>query len=163
SRELELPAGLKRDRPAPGRVEQSDDVAGLHDRLPPKQMLHSFEQGADAAAPLVGNGPVVADAERKFLVLGTDMKLRLRLDAGLEPRDEFVGRLDRSHVDLIASHGQPSSKSRRPYTADVRKDSAGSGDNLATRSPPRVANSVPLYGAPEVKRKLRDPRTFFLP
>ena len=73
--EFELPAGLKRNCPAPGRVEQTDDVAGLHDRLPPEQLLHPFEQGTDAAAPLVGNGPVVADTERKFLVLGADMKL----------------------------------------------------------------------------------------
>src|SRR5215470_2874001 len=28
---------------------------------------------------------------------------------------------------------------------------------------PRAAGIVPLYGAPEVKRKLRDHRTFFLP
>ena len=49
--QLELAAGLERDRAAAGDVEQADDVAALHDRLPAEQALHALEQRADAARP----------------------------------------------------------------------------------------------------------------
>jgi hypothetical protein len=38
------------------------------------------------------------------LVLGADAEMRPGLATRLEPRDEVLARLDRSHVDLIASH-----------------------------------------------------------
>ena len=47
--ELELPAGLERDRAAAGRVDQPDDVLAVEDRVPAEQRLHAFEQRADAA------------------------------------------------------------------------------------------------------------------
>ena len=77
--QLELPARLERDRAAAGDVEQADDVAVLEDRLPAEQVLHAFEQRADAAPALVRDRPVALDRERKFLVLGADAELRLRL------------------------------------------------------------------------------------
>ncbi len=36
ARKLELPAWLKRYRPAAGHVEEADDIAGFDDRLPPE-------------------------------------------------------------------------------------------------------------------------------
>src|ERR1700688_2021323 len=52
----------------------------------------------------IGHRPVVFLGEGKFLVLGADAELRLRLAARFEPGDEFVARLDRGHVNLITSH-----------------------------------------------------------
>ena len=47
----------------------------------------------------------------ELLVLGADAELRLRLAARLEPRDQFVARVDRRHVDLVAGHsGIPAEK-----------------------------------------------------
>ena len=77
--QLELAARLERDRAAAGHVEQADDVAVLDDRLPAEQMLHAFEQRADAAAAVIGNRAVALDREGEFLVLGADAELRLRL------------------------------------------------------------------------------------
>src|SRR4051812_42241083 len=37
-------------------------------------------------------------------MLGTDTKLRLGFASRFEPRNEFLARLDRRHVDLVASH-----------------------------------------------------------
>mgnify|MGYP000488144359 CR=1 FL=1 len=52
---LELPAGLKADRPAAGDIEKADRMIAFHDRLPAKEPLHALEQRADAARPLIGN------------------------------------------------------------------------------------------------------------
>ena len=101
---LELAARLERDRAAAGDVEQADDIAVLDDRLPAEQVLHAFEQRADAAAPVIGDRAVALDREHELLVLGADAELRLRLAARLEPRDQLVARFDRRHVDLVASH-----------------------------------------------------------
>src|SRR5262249_20947034 len=68
------------------------------------QMLHPFEQRTDAAPALVGHRAMPLDREGELLVLGADAEFRLRLDARLEPRDEFVARFDRRHVDLVTSH-----------------------------------------------------------
>ena len=79
----------------------------------PSRSLHAVEQRADAARPAIGHRPVAVDREREFLVLGADAELRLRLAARLEPRDEFVARVDRRHVDLVAGHaGVPAKKGR---------------------------------------------------
>ena len=51
SRKLELSARLERDRAPAGHVEKADDVAVLDDRLPAEEMLHAFQERADAAAP----------------------------------------------------------------------------------------------------------------
>ena len=79
--QLELAAGLERDRAAAGDVEQADDVRPFHDRLPAEQMLHAFEQRANAALALVGHRAVPFEREHEFLVLGADTELRFRLDA----------------------------------------------------------------------------------
>ena len=111
--QLELPAGLERDRAAAGDVGEADDVVALHDRLPAEQVLHAVEQRADAARPAVGHRPVAVHGEDEFLVLGADAELRLRLAARREPRDQFVARVDRRHVDLVAGHaGIPAEKGR---------------------------------------------------
>ena len=111
ARQLELATGLERNRAAAGDVEHADNVAVLVDRLPAEQVLHAVEQRADAAPSLVGNGPVAFDRKGEFLVLGADAEFRLRLDARLEPRDEFVACFDRCHVDLVTSHtGRPGGK-----------------------------------------------------
>ena len=56
--------------------------------------------------PAIGHRPVAVDGEGELLVLGADAELRLRLAARLEPRDEFVARLDRRHVDLVTGHAE---------------------------------------------------------
>ena len=63
--------------------------------------------------PAVGHRPVAVDGEDELLVLGADAEFRLRLAARLEPRDQFVARVDRRHVDLVAGHsGVPAEKGR---------------------------------------------------
>ena len=105
ARQLELSAGLERDGAAAGHVEQADDVAALHDRLPAEQVLHALEQRANAAPPLVGHRLMAFERERKFLVLGADAKLRFRLGALRNPIDELVAPLDRRQIDLVTRHG----------------------------------------------------------
>src|SRR5262245_20584613 len=104
TRKLELAARLGRDGPAPGHVQQTDDVAVLDDRFPTEQMLHAFEQRTDTAAALIGDRVVALDRKHELLVLGTEAELRSGLAARLKPRDEFLARFDRRHVDLVASH-----------------------------------------------------------
>jgi hypothetical protein len=102
--QFELAPGLKRNGAAAGDVIEADDVALFHDRLPAEQKLHPFQQCLDAARLLIGDRIVAAVSEGKFFVLGADTELCLRLAAFREPGDEFVARLDRPHVDLVASH-----------------------------------------------------------
>ena len=104
--QFELPAGLQRDGAAAGDVGQSDDVVALHDRLPAEHVLHAFEQRMDRAPPMVGHRAMAIEREHELLVLGTDAEIRLRLTPRLEPRDQVVARLDRRHVDLVASHAE---------------------------------------------------------
>ena len=121
--QFELAARLERDRAAAGDVGEADDVRPIHDRLPAEQVLHAFEQRADAARALVGHRPVTFERERELLVLGADAELRLRLDAFGEPRDEFVA---------------PSrSASCRPGHAPCR-DSGGMGGDLTRGARPRA-------------------------
>src|SRR5262249_54615338 len=93
----------------------------LDDRLPTEQMLHAFEQCADAAAAFVWDRVVAFQREHKLLVLGAESETRLGLAARLEPRDEILARFDRSHVDLVASHAGFRRKGPRPYTAPARE------------------------------------------
>src|SRR6476619_4238177 len=116
-----LAARLERNRAAAGYVEQANHVAVFDDRLPTEQILHSFEQRANTAATIVGNRAMPLDREHELLMLGTDTKLRLGFAARFEPRNEFVARLDRRHVDLVASHAGVPTKGPRPYTAATRK------------------------------------------
>ena len=102
--QFELAAGLERDRAAAGDVGEPDDVLALHDRLPAEQFVHAVEQRADAARPRIGHRPVIVHAKGKLFVLRADAEFRLRLAARLEPRDEFVARFDRRHIDLVAGH-----------------------------------------------------------
>jgi hypothetical protein len=103
-RQLELSAGLQRDRTAAGDIVEADDVLALHDRLPAQQELHAFQQGANPARTLIGDRIVAMNGEREFFVLGADAPLRLRLAARLEPGDEFVAPFHRRHVDLVTGH-----------------------------------------------------------
>ena len=112
--QFELPAGLQRDRAAAGDVVQADDVAALHDRLPAEQMLHAFEQRADAARAFVGHGLMALERERELLVLGADAEFGRRLHARLQPRHEFVARLQRRHIDLVTRHKKSGSLATRP-------------------------------------------------
>ena len=102
--QLELPARLQRDRPAPGHVGEADDVRPVHDRFPAEQMLHADEQCADRALPIIGHGIVPPGGEGELLVLGADPELRLRLRPLLEPCDEFVARFDRRQVHNVTGH-----------------------------------------------------------
>ncbi len=104
SGKFELSAGLERHGAAPRHVRKPDDVLAFHDRLPAEHVLHAVEQGSDAARPRVWHGPVTVERERKFLVFGADPKLLFRLATGRKPRDEFVARFDRCHIDLVTSH-----------------------------------------------------------
>ena len=42
--ELELAAGLERDRAAADRVGEADDVAAVEDRVPAEEAFHRLEQ-----------------------------------------------------------------------------------------------------------------------
>src|SRR3982074_2965311 len=75
ARKLELAAWLERNRAAAGHLEQTDYVAVLDDRLPAEQILHAFEQRADAAAAIIGDRAMTLDREHELLVLGTEAKL----------------------------------------------------------------------------------------
>jgi hypothetical protein len=112
ARQFELAAGLERDGAAAGHIGQADDIAAFDDRLPAEQMLHAFEQRADATAALVRHRPMPAASEREFLVLGADAETRFRLDALSDPIDEIVAPLDRGQVDLITRHGIPAAMDR---------------------------------------------------
>src|SRR5262249_20530241 len=95
---------LEGDRAATGHVKQADDVAVLDNRFPTEQMLHAFEQRTDAALTLIRDRVVAVDRKHEFLMLGTEAKPRSGLAARFKPRDEFLARFDRRHVDLVASH-----------------------------------------------------------
>ena len=102
--QLKLPAGLERNRPAAGDVVKPDDIAALHDRLPAEQELHAFEQRADALGAVVRHGVVAFEGERRFFVLGADAEFGFGFHARLQPRNEFVARLQRRHIDLVTRH-----------------------------------------------------------
>src|SRR5262249_50002093 len=102
--ELELSARLEGYGTPAGHIEHADDVAALHDRLPAEQMLHAVEQCMNAALAGIRDGAMIGDGERELFVLGADADLRLRLATSFEPRDEFVTRFYRRHVDLVTSH-----------------------------------------------------------
>ncbi len=135
--QLELAAGLERDRAAAGDVEQADDVRPLHDRLPAEQVLHAFEQRANAVAALVGHRPVALQREDEFLVLGADTELRFGFDALSKPIHEIVAPLDRRQVDLITRHAG----SRRKSAATLYAAGVGGqcGAHDAFRRPPCAA------------------------
>jgi hypothetical protein len=107
ARQLELSAGLQRNRPAAGDIVKADDVAALHDRLPAEQMLHAVQQRADATRPFVGNRRMIGEVERRLFVLGTDPELIFSLLASRNPRDQFVARRQRRHIDLVTRHEIP--------------------------------------------------------
>ena len=112
------PPGSSEIAPPPVTSNMPMMLPSSSDRLPAEQVLHAFEQRADAAPALIGDRPVAFDRERKFLVLGADAEFRLRLHAFGEPRDELVARFDRRHVDLITSHDQ--SRLRAPAPARTK-------------------------------------------
>jgi hypothetical protein len=79
ARELKLAARLQRDRAAPLGAGETDDMAGIDDRLPAELALHAFQKVADTARgratrglrpALIGNRREIVAVEREFLVLG---------------------------------------------------------------------------------------------
>src|SRR5262249_51813742 len=114
--ELELSAGLERNRRIAGHRGEPDDVLAFHDRFPAEEQAHALEQGADAALALVGHRIMAADRERELLVLGADAELGLRLGALLQPRNQLVARRDRRHVELVTGHWGVPAKGPRTYT-----------------------------------------------
>src|SRR6185295_8650722 len=66
-----------------------------------------------------------------LLMLGSDTKLRLGFAARFEPRNEFLARLDRRHVDLVASHVGGSDGKGRDLTRRLQGRAIGSS---ATRT-----------------------------
>ena len=99
----------------------------FHDRLPAEQMLHAFEQRANAAAALVGHRPVTFEREHEFLVLGADAELRFGFDALGNPIHEIVAPLDRRQVDLITRHAGSRENRPRPYTRRAAEGNAAGG------------------------------------
>ena len=74
--ELELTAGLERDRAAVAL--ESDELPGVGERLPAVLALDRREQRVDAALALVGNGPQRLRVQAELLVLGADPPVRAR-------------------------------------------------------------------------------------
>ena len=109
--------------PPPVTSERPMMLGPLHDRLPAEQHLHALEKRADAARALVGQRFVAGEREGELLVLGADPEALARLHAGREPRDEFVARFDRRHIDYVASH-QGSRSEKRPATLHGRSERA---------------------------------------
>jgi len=52
-------------------------------------------------------------------VLGADPEFGRRFHARFQPRDEFVARLKRSHIDLVTRHEISGSKARGPPARGV--------------------------------------------
>jgi hypothetical protein len=121
---LKLAARLERDRAAAGDVEQADNVRPFHDGLPAEQMLHAFEQRANAALPFVRHRMVVLQCEHEFLVLGADVELRFGFNALGNPIHEIVAPFERRQFDLITCHAGSREKRPRPYTRRARKRNA---------------------------------------
>ncbi len=114
ARQFELAAGLQRDRAATGDVVKPDDVAALHDRLPAEQKLHAVKQRADPARAFIRHGLMALQRERGFLVLGAEPEFGSRLHARGQPRDQFVARLQRRHIDLVTRHKNSEGGAIRP-------------------------------------------------
>ena len=102
---LELPAGLQRNGAAvPDRIDQTNDVFLIEDRMPAEQALHRFEKAPDAARPFVRNRPEAITIESELLVLGADSPgdgwLRTRRDR----LDELIARYDQRRIGSVAGH-----------------------------------------------------------
>src|SRR5262249_44432249 len=98
---FELAARFERNRAAAGDIEQADNVRPFHDRLPAEQMLHPFQERADAARPFVSHRTMTLEREGEFLVLGTDAELGFGFCPLGQARSRFLraarsasGRLD---------------------------------------------------------------------
>ena len=105
--QLELAAGLQRNRALAGRLDEPDDVVLVEDRVPAQRALHALEQRADAALAAIGNRRVAVDVERKLFVLGADPPFVARLVAFGEIDGEFVDRFDRPEIGRVARHSLP--------------------------------------------------------
>ena len=107
--QLELAAGLQRDRPARltlGPLE-GNDVVALHDRQPPELGDQAFHQRPHAAWTGVGNGLQGIDVEEELLVLGTNAPRARRLGAGSDPGDQVFARANgwAGRAVLAGGHG----------------------------------------------------------
>ena len=97
--QFELAAGLERDRAAAGHVDQADDVAALDDRLPAEQVLHAFEQRADAAPAVVGNRRVAVDVNANF---SCSVPMR-NSDFGLMPASNHATSSSRVSIGVMST------------------------------------------------------------
>src|SRR6476620_9504133 len=143
-----MAARLERNRATASHVEQTNHVAVFDDRFPTEQILHSFEQRANTAATIVGNRAMPLDREHELLMLGTDTKLRLAFAARFEPRNEFLARLDRRHVDLVASHaggsdGKGRDLTRRPQGRAIGSCTSGTTKCTASARAATISISSP--------------------
>src|SRR5262249_10260421 len=87
ARELELPAGLQRDRAI--ALRERDRVAVLQHQFP-AEALQALEERADSIRSVIGHATEVGAPEHKLLVLGADAPPLPRLAAGLDVLDELA-------------------------------------------------------------------------
>src|SRR5690242_5853639 len=104
--------------------------------------MHTVKQRADASFAGIRHRPVIGDSERKLFMLGTDAKLRLRLAPGFEPRDEFVARFDRRHVDLVTGHLTVSFRGRVATPKPLRGSPARKGRDDKHAAPQRAMHGT---------------------
>ena len=102
--ELELAAGLERDRPSALFVEKADEMAAVLDPLPAEAGVHALEQRADPPLPLVRDRRAGRPVEQDLLVLGANAQRRVMLASGFEPGRERVASFDNFPIDDVASH-----------------------------------------------------------
>src|SRR5690606_28481074 len=99
-----------------GRLDETDDMAGILDRVPAENALHAFQKRPDAAIAAVRYGAVPVDIKGDLLVLGADAPLLLRLAAFGDVGDQLVKRFDGPEIGGIACH----QKSFRPSGQSMR-------------------------------------------
>src|SRR5579885_3720118 len=87
ARELELSAGLQRDRAV--TLGERDRILALQHRRP-AEAREPLEESADAVRPLIRHALQVGAPEHEFLVLRADAPALRRLAAGLEVLDQLA-------------------------------------------------------------------------
>jgi hypothetical protein len=112
ARELELPARLKRNRPAASLVGKADGVIVLDDRRPAGARLHAVQEGPNAPAAVIGHGGGIGFVERDLLVFGAEPPGLARLLAGGDPFHELRPRTNRGRIGYVPRHASPHQKAR---------------------------------------------------
>ena len=115
------PPGSSEIAPPPVTSDRPMMLRPFHDRLPAEQRCMPSKQRPNSARSLIGDRPMAGDREGEFFMLGADAKLFARLFARGEPRDQFVARLDRRHIDLVTSHAVLSAPERGATLHPVNK------------------------------------------